>query len=765
MVDSSRIPVVFFSMPFGIKQTAGGDRDFDEMWHHVLRQAVPGGWRGVRIDEVSEAGAIPEQFMHFLRTADVAVFDITTANPNVLYELGVRDVFAPGRKVLVAMEGTSIPFNVQTERVLFYPSDRASTSIVDFIIALRSSIGAARENETVPTGRPRLTGDDMRRQLERARTLPALVALWEFWKREPALPADPLLALARGFSEGGRVELAVAAARRAYQDSPNSWDVARALGWYLRRSGSNDEAAGFLRQALALNPNDVEAHGMLGGIHKREAIAFAKAGNDSEATRFFQSARDSYAEAAEIDPGDTYAQVNLGAILIATDGPSDQNPGYEAVIAIVRGKPAPVSTWDLLALGEALLCVGRVEEALDTYAEAKRRTDFTSEMDVSAADQLLFLQHLGVSPDRCTAALDIIAGRGSRLSPDVVFIHISDMHFGAKPNGTEMHRFIPRGGIYGTRALGQHIVDECRSLRSIHPAAEVFLVISGDTGFQALESEYHAAQVQIDYIMRELAIDVDHCVIVPGNHDVNWSLSGLSKARRFDNYLVFLRSLYGQGALSVHYPHLKFSFDIAGKRPEPHEIISLHRSDVSRVVIVGMNSCVVEDDKRHFGAIGESQIKLIEEALSDLSPEWLRVAVLHHHVLPMEREFSVGSDENPSMDGTIVRDYALVEVQLHRLGFDVVMHGHKHEPGIRISRLVNESTDGVGKPIVICGAGSTGVQKSELRQSRGNHFAIYRIPAGVRREGRTFLHVEWRELPYDDTLMRWNVSGRWEIPG
>src|ERR1044071_638154 len=127
-----RAMLVFFSMPFGTKQVGGEPHDFDETWQKLLKRSVPPGWDDRRIDELNKPGTITEQLLDVLRTADVVVFDLTSANPNVLYELGVRDVFAPGRRVLVAREGTVPPFNIATERVLHYPRDIAAAIAAGF---------------------------------------------------------------------------------------------------------------------------------------------------------------------------------------------------------------------------------------------------------------------------------------------------------------------------------------------------------------------------------------------------------------------------------------------------------------------------------------------------------------------------------------------------------------------------------------------------------------------------------------------------------
>jgi hypothetical protein len=59
----------------------------------------------------------------YWRKADVVVVDLTDANPNVYWELGVRQSFKHGT-VTIAQAGTSLPFDVSVKGTLFYhPGD------------------------------------------------------------------------------------------------------------------------------------------------------------------------------------------------------------------------------------------------------------------------------------------------------------------------------------------------------------------------------------------------------------------------------------------------------------------------------------------------------------------------------------------------------------------------------------------------------------------------------------------------------------------
>lgn len=68
-------------------------------------------------------GDLLREIIMALATSHLVVADLTDQNPNVYWELGVRQSFAH-RTVTIAEEGTKIPFDIVTKAILYYPSDR-----------------------------------------------------------------------------------------------------------------------------------------------------------------------------------------------------------------------------------------------------------------------------------------------------------------------------------------------------------------------------------------------------------------------------------------------------------------------------------------------------------------------------------------------------------------------------------------------------------------------------------------------------------------
>ena len=86
-------PLCFVLMPFGRKRDpAGGpDLDFDRCYEMAIKPAiVDAQLEPIRADHEVTAGIIHKAMFERLLLCDFAIADLTTANANVFYELGVR---------------------------------------------------------------------------------------------------------------------------------------------------------------------------------------------------------------------------------------------------------------------------------------------------------------------------------------------------------------------------------------------------------------------------------------------------------------------------------------------------------------------------------------------------------------------------------------------------------------------------------------------------------------------------------------------------
>lgn len=88
------------------------------MWEEVFEPAAKTfGLSPVRADRISDTGEIPDQIFTYLRDADVVIADLSHANPNVMYELGLRHSLL-GKVTIQVGEYETLPFDVTTIRTI-----------------------------------------------------------------------------------------------------------------------------------------------------------------------------------------------------------------------------------------------------------------------------------------------------------------------------------------------------------------------------------------------------------------------------------------------------------------------------------------------------------------------------------------------------------------------------------------------------------------------------------------------------------------------
>ena len=116
----------FVIMPFGEKLDVDGKViDFDMVYDYLIKNTVESlNISCVRCDEIDQAGWIHSKMFEHICNSNIAIVDITSLNPNVFYELGVRHVLADSVTILLRRKGTKIPFNIQGFKVIEYdPED------------------------------------------------------------------------------------------------------------------------------------------------------------------------------------------------------------------------------------------------------------------------------------------------------------------------------------------------------------------------------------------------------------------------------------------------------------------------------------------------------------------------------------------------------------------------------------------------------------------------------------------------------------------
>ena len=148
-IDAPKKPLCFVLMPFGEKIDAMGNAiDFDAVYRQLIRPAIEAAdLEPVRADEEQAGAIIHKPMFERLVLCEYAVADLTTANANVFYELGVRHAVKPYSTVLLFSHDSRMPFDVGLLRALPYHlgNDGRPSRVDADSAALTERLGKTRE--------------------------------------------------------------------------------------------------------------------------------------------------------------------------------------------------------------------------------------------------------------------------------------------------------------------------------------------------------------------------------------------------------------------------------------------------------------------------------------------------------------------------------------------------------------------------------------------------------------------------------------------
>lgn len=113
----------FVIMGYGKKTdpTLGKTFDLDITYNNIIKPAViRAGYDCVRGDEILESGIIDKSMYALLIHANLVIADITTFNPNAIYELGIRHAARPFSTIIMKEKDGNIPFDINHNKTFTY---------------------------------------------------------------------------------------------------------------------------------------------------------------------------------------------------------------------------------------------------------------------------------------------------------------------------------------------------------------------------------------------------------------------------------------------------------------------------------------------------------------------------------------------------------------------------------------------------------------------------------------------------------------------
>lgn len=781
---------LFVVMPFGVRDAehvSSGSLDFDGVYQSAIRPAaLAAGWAVSRIDELVAPGTISNQYLERILAADLVLADVSVPNGNVYYELGIRHSVTAAGTLLIAAEGTVIPFDLATNRVLFYNDDSEGLGVLRAQLqrALDGFDQALADNpvrsylehiglETSSRSDASTFERDFAGRVDRARNREQLIAVWHWARARGPLASSPLQSLASRLADFAEWELAAQVLDMAAESRPDDFEIHRQRGWYLRQLGESHDADAVqaFERALALNPDDPETLGMLAGrLKRREELGAALV---------------LYDRAAQVAPNSLYIAVNQAAIKVLTGGPllSEGLAQYRELARRLSVEQAmrPFDEWDELVLAEALFAIEEDDASAEHYRAAAGLSSSPRSVE-SSADQLNMFARAGFRPEVARRMLAIVA-RDDAFEPVIsvgheripskvgqagpMLLHLSNVHFAGRAelgDSAAHHRFFDGPDTQPLIAeLRRELIDGDAALEL--PRERLHVVVSGDLAWTGSNEEFDQAREFLEELVVMLGIGRERLHLVPGNHDLNWHLSEADRSRRLDNYLRLVVRFYGEALAARRYPLIQWPLAYAGPPPAAHELVSVALDEENRMLLCGLNSCVLEDEQHHYGYVGQRQQKALRRQLTelDLPPDLVRVAVMHHHLHPYPEFLQARTDEEVFADLSVVRDAGALESELEQLGFDLVLHGHKHRPLLRETRIRETGAQkGERRPLLVCGAGSTSC--TELEHAQSNQYQCIEVVRVPRATDAEFVRLTWRELPLESGA-EWATAQTWSILG
>jgi hypothetical protein len=384
-------PLCFVLMPFGRKPDAAGRTvDFDRVYPELIAPAIAqADMEPLRADEEMTGAIIHKPMFERLILCDYAVADLTTANANVFYELGLRHAVRKWSTVLIFAEGGSqLPFDVAPLRALPYKLTPAGTP--DAVDVARRALadrlkGARKANADSPVfqlvdGFPdiqRLKTDVFRERVRYSQQIKDQLAVARKQGADAVRQVEDAVGSVADAESGVVVDLFL-----SYR-AVKAWDamialvdrmppplaatvlVREQLALALNRAGRSDEAERVLTTLIEERGASSETYGILGRVYKDRWDAAVKAGETFLARGLLDKAITAYLKGFETDWRDAYPGVNAVTLMELKEPP---DPRRAALVPVVRyaverriaaGKP---DYWDHATLVE-LSVIGKHEDA------------------------------------------------------------------------------------------------------------------------------------------------------------------------------------------------------------------------------------------------------------------------------------------------------------------------------------------------------------------------------------------------------------------
>ncbi len=295
-----------------------------------------------------------------------------------------------------------------------------------------------------------------------------------------------------------------------------------------------------------------------------------------------------------------------------------------------------------------------------------------------------------------------------------VVVHISDPHF-----ATGNHRGVHVWRLESEQESGLATLSEAIA-NALDGRRIGLVVVTGDFTFTGAEREYAEAATFLRRLAGIWSLDMDRFVIIPGNHDIQWT-----KNEKYDDGAVVNIAPAEAQAEYRRFYHGLFGHDLTA-------LLAMGRRFVLpcglALEICGVNSSSLEQGKDFLAGMGRVQENSFMGVANELG--WketaslsLRVLALHHHLAltdNLEDASSYYRGFGIAIDAPRIQRLAAQE------GVQLVLHGHKHRVFVWRSGVYelpeHAQTSWRLGDLSIVGGGSAGSRETEAGK---NYFNVF----------------------------------------
>lgn len=391
----------FVDMPFGKKTDVGSgtEIDFDHVYEEAIKPAIEEvGLEALRGDEEKSGGIIHSAMFARLLLAEYVVADLTLANPNVFYELGIRHTAKPFTTVPIFANVRPLPFDVGLIRAITYQLDNGlltDAAAENLKAELKKRLSEAIKGPSTKDSPlfqliPNFPGVDLPYEVidafqERVQHEEKFRDLLDQARSKPS-DEDRCAALLQVQHELGALKTVqrsvlvdLLLSFRAVEAWEEMVQLCEAIPDYVKdlvlvrqqwafalnrrnRPGDRDKAIQLLEELIKAHGPDPETLGLLGRAHK-DRYRDAKEAGSILASAALDDAIAAYTKGFESDPRDYYPGVNAITLLIEK-GDADALKEAQRLVPLVsfavarRGGASSSNYWDLATVLE-LACIGK----------------------------------------------------------------------------------------------------------------------------------------------------------------------------------------------------------------------------------------------------------------------------------------------------------------------------------------------------------------------------------------------------------------------